>query len=161
VGGDDEAIAPAVADDGVVAAVAVDDVEVTVAGDGVVGRAADDVLDAGDAAGAGGDAGLQVDRDAGRVQRVVERVGAGAAVDGAVNALGVAELEGVAAAAAGEVPEVAEGDAADGARVGAGDLPERVGVGADERVRAAAAVERRRDGRQVGEGRLVVAGAEG
>src|SRR5262249_5733644 len=124
------------------AAVAPDDVAGRAAGDVVVDRAAVDVLDVGDAAGAGGRPGGQVDRDAGGVRRVVERVGPAAAVDPAGDRLAGAELERVVGRAAGELLEAREGgDAGDGAGVGVGDVPGGRRVRADQGVGPALAVD--------------------
>ena len=86
------------------------------------GGAADELLDVGEAAGPGGGRGREVDggRDP-AVARIVERVGARAAVDLAASRSRPGELEGVGARAAGQVLDAGEAECADGARVDAGE----------------------------------------
>src|SRR5205823_6787125 len=103
-GAQGEVVVAVSADQRIDAPVAVDDVAVGIAGDVVVLRTAGNVLDVSDGrTESGANTGQQVDRDAGREERVVDGIDPAAAIDGSADSGAIAELEGVVGAAARQV----------------------------------------------------------
>src|SRR5262249_48610404 len=108
-----------------------------------VGRraAADQRLNAREAARGGRGQSLQIDGDAGASGGIIQGGCAAAAGNDAADGPPGHEQEGVLAAASGQVADTAEGQPVDAAGVGPGDSPGVGDVGGDECVAAGAAVD--------------------